>query len=92
MTNMDLTRNTIRAVISRVLGIDAASISDSSQLGVDLETDSLNLMEIALGVEDACGIRIPDDEYPHLRSVTAIAAKVQELRSQTSISGRPDAK
>lgn len=50
------------------LGVAEDDISPSATFG-DLDLDSLDLVEFALGAEDVFGVRISDDEAEGLRTV-----------------------
>ena len=50
------------------LGVPAEDISESATFS-ELDLDSLDLVEFALGAEDVFGVRITDDEAEGLRTV-----------------------
>jgi acyl carrier protein len=51
------------------LGIDAAQIREESRFKEDLETDSLDLVELVMELEDGYGIRIAEDEAERIKTV-----------------------
>jgi acyl carrier protein len=59
----------IRAHLSEELGIDAATIEESSRFKEDLEADSLDLVELVMELEDGYGIRMPEDEAERIKTV-----------------------
>jgi acyl carrier protein len=73
------TNDVIRSIISSIIHVDPASISDTTELGRELDIDSLSLLEIALKLEDRFGVVIPNSDYPELTSVSAIARKLDAL-------------
>ena len=51
----------IRDLIVEQLDVDPSLINEETDFMKDLEADSLDAVEIILGVEDEYGIEIPDD-------------------------------
>ncbi len=92
---MDISRlkSEIKALIVDELnlqGRDPTSIDDDAQLfGGGLGLDSLDALQLAIGIEERFGVRIPegDEARPIFGSVSAIAAHVHAsqaaLRSST---------
>ncbi len=50
-------------------GIPVDKVTPEAQLGRDLDLDSLDTVELTLGIEEAFGIEIPDAELDGLVSV-----------------------
>jgi acyl carrier protein len=59
----------IRSHLSEELGIDVAAIDETSRFKEDLETDSLDLVELVMELEDGYGIRMPEDEAERIKTV-----------------------
>lgn len=59
----------IRDHLASELEIDPARIEEGTRFKEDLETDSLDLVELTVELEDAYGIRIPDDQAAQIRTV-----------------------
>jgi acyl carrier protein len=59
----------IRAHLSEELGIHASKIEEQSRFKEDLEADSLDLVELVVELEDAYGIRMPEDEAEKIKTV-----------------------
>ena len=57
-----MTFDTIRDIVVEQLGVDADMVQMDTNLMKDLEADSLDAVEIILGVEEAFGLDIPDEE------------------------------
>ena len=55
---------------------------DVSLLGSGLGIDSLDALEVILGVERAFGIKVPEDNIAILRSINAIADHVLACRER----------
>jgi len=58
-------------------GIDRDRIQMASDLTRDLDLDSLDTMEMTLGIEQRFGIEIPDEELEHLTTVEDAVALVE---------------
>ena len=61
--------DTIQGLIAEQLGIDAEIIDMDTNLMKDLEADSLDAVEIILGIEESFGIDIPDEEAEKFETV-----------------------
>jgi len=59
----------IREHLATELEVDPAQITDSTRFREDLEADSLDLVELTVELEDAYGIRIPDEEAAKILTV-----------------------
>ena len=56
-----MTFDTVRDLVVEQLGVDADMVQMDTNLMKDLEADSLDAVEIILGVEEAYGLDIPDE-------------------------------
>ncbi len=50
-------------------GIDESKIVPTAVLGTDLEIDSLGKVELALALEEAFGLTLPDEELEGIQTV-----------------------
>ena len=64
-----MTFDTIRDLVVEQLGVDADMVQMDTSLMKDLEADSLYAVEIILGVEEAFGLDIPDEEAEKFETV-----------------------
>ena len=64
-----MTFDTIRDLVVEQLGVDADMVQMDTNLMKDLEADSLDAVEIILGVEEAFGLDIPDEEAEKFETV-----------------------
>ena len=64
-----MTFDTIRDIVVEQLGVDADMVQMDTNLMKDLEADSLDAVEIILGVEEAFGLDIPDEEDEKFETV-----------------------
>jgi acyl carrier protein len=56
-------------VLVEELGLDEARITVDADLEDDLEIDSLGVVELLMALEDAFGVKIPDEEAEDIRTV-----------------------
>ncbi len=68
----------IRDLIVEQLDVDPSLINEETDFMKDLEADSLDAVEIILGVEDEYGIEIPDDIAENFTKVGDIVKYVEE--------------
>jgi acyl carrier protein len=59
-------------ILSDVAGVNAADVELGKSLIDDLEIDSLAMVEIAMEVEKALGIGIPDEQLSNLKTVADV--------------------
>lgn len=64
-----MTFDTIRDIVVEQLGVDADMVQMDTNLMKDLEADSLDAVEIILGVEEAFGLDIPDEEAEKFETI-----------------------
>ena len=68
----------IKALIAEQLDVDASTITMETDFMKDLEADSLDAVEIILGVEDEYGMEIPDEIAENFTKVGDIVKYVEE--------------
>jgi acyl carrier protein len=73
-----MTFETIRDLIVDQLGIDPDVIELDTNMMKDLEADSLDAVEIILGIEESFGIEIPDEEAEKFETVRDLVTYVDE--------------
>ncbi len=69
---------TIRNLVVEQLGIDADMVQMDTNLMKDLEADSLDAVEIILGVEEEYGLDIPDEVAEKFETVRDLVDYVEE--------------
>ena len=72
-----MNRSEILAVVREELAVAApdvpADADTAAHLGLDLEVDSLAVLEFVARLEYRFGIAVPDDAWPALTSMDAVA-------------------
>ena len=68
----------IKALIVEQLDVDESMVTMDTDFMKDLEADSLDAVEIILGVEDEYGIEIPDEVAENFTKVSDIVKYVEE--------------
>lgn len=53
---------TVRKILVEQLGVDAGEVTREASLVEDLGADSLDVVEIAMALEEEFGIEIPDED------------------------------
>ena len=72
-------REQILEVLSNQLGTPYDKITDDKHIVNDLGADSLDVIEIAIEIEEEVDIRLPDDEA---RSVTTVGELIKLVESK----------
>lgn len=66
------------SAIADVLDIDKNSITEDSRFVDDLGADSLDILEIIMGIEDEFGIQVPTDEAESIVTVKDAYEKIKK--------------
>jgi acyl carrier protein len=64
---------TIKEVAAEVLSVDPDQVTETARFKEDLDADSLDLVELVMGLEERFDIEVPEDD---LEGVTTIAQAV----------------
>lgn len=73
-----MTFEKIRELIVDQLGIDEDMVEMDTNLMKDLEGDSLDMVEIILGIEEIFGLEIPDEEAEKFETVRDLVEYVDD--------------
>jgi acyl carrier protein len=76
-TRHDMTFDKIKEIIAEQLQVEEDTITETTSLMKDLEADSLDAVEIIMGIETAFGIEIPDDEAEKFQTIGDIVKFVE---------------
>ncbi len=72
------TDDTLKTVLAAVLGIDAASISETTSMDTVESWDSIQHMNLVLAIEEEFGISIPDEDAANITSYALIRLVLAE--------------
>ena len=73
---MELER--LLSAIAEVLDLDKSTITADSRFVDDLGADSLDILEIIMGIEDEFGIQVPTDEAESIVTVGDAFDKIKK--------------
>ncbi|WP_448530733.1 acyl carrier protein [Pseudothermotoga sp.] len=68
----------IKEIIADKLGVDIDEVTDDADLIDDLDADSLDLVDLAMAIEDEFGVTIPDEELEKIRTVRDVFKELYE--------------
>ena len=68
----------IEKIIAEHIGCDQDMIKDDSNFVEDLGADSLNIVEIVMGIEEHFDIEIPDDDAETLHTVADLKQYIED--------------
>ena len=68
----------IREIIANQLGIDPETIKMESRRVDDLKTDSLDIVELIMDLEQEFDKQIPDEELPKIQTVADIISYLEQ--------------
>ncbi len=69
----------IKQIISEQFSISEDLISENTVLLEDLDADSLDLIDLAMSLEDEFGAEVPDEELENFKTVGDIVKYIEEL-------------
>ena len=67
----------VRDIIANQLGIDPEKILPETRLVDDLKTDSLDIVELIMDLEQEFDMEIPDEDLPKIQSVDDIIRYIE---------------
>ncbi len=72
---------TIKEVAAEVLSVDPDQVTEAARFKEDLDADSLDLVELVMGLEEKFDIEVPEDD---LEGVTTVGHAVDLVLSKVS--------
>ena len=73
--------STIKEVAAEVLSVDPEQVTEAARFKEDLDADSLDLVELVMGLEERFDIEVPEDD---LDGVTTIGQAVDLVLAKVS--------
>jgi acyl carrier protein len=73
--------DTIKEVAAEVLSVDPEQVTETARFKEDLDADSLDLVELVMGLEERFDIEVPEDD---LEGVTTIGQAVDLVLAKVS--------
>lgn len=77
-----MTRDEIAAevveVLSELADVDPTTVAEDSSLVIDLEIDSLLMVEIFVALETHFAVTLPKDDLPELRLVSDLVTHIDD--------------
>jgi len=68
----------IKQTICEHLGLEESKVSDQARLAEDLDADSLDALDLLMGVNEEFGIQIPVDKLLEIHTVQEMLQAVKE--------------
>lgn len=75
---MDDTSELVQDLIQRHLGCDPDRVTPEANIVDDLGADSLDIVELAIGLETEFGLEIPDDEIEKFVTVGDVTSYIEK--------------
>jgi acyl carrier protein len=72
---------TLKEVAVEVLSVDADQVTEQARFKEDLDADSLDLVELVMGLEERFDIEVPEED---LEGVTTVGQAVDLVLSKVS--------
>jgi len=69
----------LRVLVAEQLGLDTDALAGDVSLVDDLAADSLDLAELALALEDAFGLRVPDEALAEVRTYGELVETMETM-------------
>lgn len=67
----------IKEIIKDVLGKDASSFNENTDIMNDLKLDSLDIVDLVMSVEDEWGVVVDDEDIDKLRTLGDVAKYIE---------------
>ncbi len=67
----------IKEIIKDVLGKDASSFDENTDIMNDLKLDSLDIVDLVMSVEDEWGVVVDDEDIDKLRTLGDVAKYIE---------------
>jgi acyl carrier protein len=74
---MEAVRQRVHKIIGEQLGVSAEELTPEANLLDDLGADSLDVVELAMTLEEEFSIQVPDEDLEKIRTVQDIVDYIQ---------------
>lgn len=74
----DITAEKIIAILAKKLDVEITTIRLDTRLAEDLGVDSFGAVELMFEIEEAFGLKVPNSEIEHIRTVGDIADYIRQ--------------
>ncbi|MCR5717021.1 MAG: acyl carrier protein [Lachnospiraceae bacterium] len=71
----------VKEIIVDTLNCEESKVTPEAKLTDDLGADSLDVVELNLALEEACGITIEDDQLQNIKTVQDIVTYLEKHQS-----------
>lgn len=68
----------LKKIISEQLEVDQSIVSETSSITGDLGADSLDLVDLAMSIEDEFDIELSDDALEKIKTVSDLVAYIED--------------
>lgn len=68
----------IKKIISEQLEVDQSIITDGASISGDLGADSLDLVDLAMSIEDEFDIELSDDALEKIKTVSDLVSYIED--------------
>ena len=68
----------LRKIVSEVLNVDPREITPETTFADDLGADSLDLLQIVMGMEEAFNVKLEEEELTDIVTVADAISKIRE--------------
>lgn len=71
--------------LEEVAGVDPEDVTEDKTFVEDLDVDSLSMIEVVVSTEEKFDIRISDDEFKKLKTVSEVVSLIELLLADKAV-------
>ncbi|MBE6777670.1 MAG: acyl carrier protein [Ruminococcaceae bacterium] len=72
-----MTFDKIKNILAEQLDVDADTLTMETDIGKDLNADSLDVVEILMSIEDEFDVEIPDEEIENIKTIGDVVEYIE---------------